>query len=103
MALFRELEFSSLLPRLPGGDGESGEEAEARESGGGAVDYHTVRDEGALEAMIAEVREAGYFAFDTETTSLNAMMAGLVGDFPIGEARGVVLHSGRAQLGAAIV
>ena len=56
-----------------------GEEVEARDSGGGAVEYHTVRDEGALEAVIAEVREAGYFAFDTETTSLNAMMAGLVG------------------------
>ena len=79
VALFRELEFSSLLPRLPGGDGEDGEEAEARESGGGAVEYHTVQDERALDAVIAEVREAGYFAFDTETTSLNAMMAGLVG------------------------
>ena len=79
VGLFRELEFSSLLDRLPGGDGESGEEAEEKVSGGGAVEYYTLRDEGALEAMIAEVREAGYFAFDTETTSLNAMMAGLVG------------------------
>ena len=38
-----------------------------------------MQDERALDAVIAEVREAGYFAFDTETTSLNAMMAGLVG------------------------
>ena len=79
VGLFRELEFSSLLARLPGGDGEDGAEAEERVSGGGVVQYHTVRDEDALDKMIAEVRGAGYFAFDTETTSLNAMMAGLVG------------------------
>ena len=95
VALFRELEFSSLLPRLPGGDGEEGEETGARESGGGAVEYHTVRDEGALEAVIAEVREAGYFAFDTETTSLKRDDGGPGGGFDIGEAGCGVLHSCR--------
>ncbi len=80
VALFREMEFSSLLARLPGGDGEEAVEGEeSAVSGGGEVEYHTVTDEDALDQMIAEVREAGYFAFDTETTSLNAMMAGLVG------------------------
>ena len=62
VALFREMEFSSLLARLPGGDGEeSAEGEEARASGGGEVEYHTVTDEDALDRMIAEVREAGYF------------------------------------------
>ena len=80
VALFREMEFSSLLARLPGGEGEeNGEGEEAGGSGGGEVEYHTIQDEDSLDRMIAEVREAGYFAFDTETTSLNAMIAGLVG------------------------
>lgn len=77
--LFRELEFSSLLARLPGGDGEDAEGEGIKASGGGEVEYYTVQDEDALDRMIAEVREAGYFAFDTETTSLNSMLAGLVG------------------------
>ena len=77
--LFRELEFSSLLTRLPGGVEENGEEAREKVTGGGEVEYHTVQDEDSLDKMIAEVREGGYFAFDTETTSLNAMMAAMVG------------------------
>ena len=42
-------------------------------------DYVTVRDAGALDAWIAEAREAGLVAFDTETTSLDPMQAELVG------------------------
>ena len=107
VGLFRELEFSSLLARLPGGEGEDGVEAEERVSGGRAVQYHTVRDEDALDRMIAEVREAGYFAFDTETTSLNAMMARLVG-VSISAAPGVayyvpVGHNSGAQLSMEMV
>jgi DNA polymerase I len=41
--------------------------------------YETVRDLKRLNAWIAEAREAGKFAFDTETTSLDAMQADLVG------------------------
>ena len=41
--------------------------------------YETVRDLARLNAWIAEARETGRFAFDTETTSLDAMQADLVG------------------------
>ncbi len=41
--------------------------------------YETVRDLPRLEAWIADCRAAGRFAFDTETTSLDAMRADLVG------------------------
>ncbi|MEJ1937981.1 hypothetical protein WDZ92_47925, partial [Nostoc sp. NIES-2111] len=41
--------------------------------------YETVRDLARLDAWIAEAREAGVVAFDTETTSLDAMQADLVG------------------------
>ena len=42
-------------------------------------DYVTVLDEAALEAMIGELRAAGSFALDTETTSLFPLEAELVG------------------------
>lgn len=41
--------------------------------------YETVREVEALEGWIARCRNAGRFAFDTETTSLDAMQAELVG------------------------
>jgi len=41
--------------------------------------YETVRDLERLEAWIAEAREIGHVAVDTETTSLNAMQAEVVG------------------------
>ena len=45
----------------------------------GEARYETVTDEAALEAWIARARKAGIVAFDTETTSLDAMQAELVG------------------------
>ncbi|MBL8565247.1 MAG: DNA polymerase I [Hyphomicrobiaceae bacterium] len=41
--------------------------------------YESVRDLSALERWLGRCRDAGRFAFDTETTSLDAMQAGLVG------------------------
>ncbi len=41
--------------------------------------YETVRDIARLHAWIADAREAGHVAFDTETTGLDAMTADLVG------------------------
>ncbi len=75
--LFRELEFSSLLPRLPGGEGA--EDVGGVEEQVSEVDYTTLTDESELDRLVEEVEEAGYFAFDTETTSLDAMQAKLVG------------------------
>jgi DNA polymerase I len=41
--------------------------------------YETVRDLARLQAWIAEAKDAGLVAFDTETTSLDAMQAEIVG------------------------
>ncbi|CAM5774551.1 DNA polymerase I [Labrys miyagiensis] len=41
--------------------------------------YETVGSLGALDAWVALAREQGYVAFDTETTSLDALQADLVG------------------------
>jgi DNA polymerase-1 len=54
----------------------------ARQATAGTIDrsrYQTVADLDALKAWIAEARSAGRFAFDLETTSLDAMRADLVG------------------------
>ncbi|MGV1826322.1 DNA polymerase I [Agrobacterium vitis] len=58
--------------------------AAARQSGFGGqpIDrstYVTIRDLPTLEGWIASAREAGFVAFDTETTSLDPMQADLVG------------------------
>lgn len=75
--------------------GEAGEDGEAAAGTPGALaakvmaearatpcdhsNYETVRDLEALDRWIAEAREAGRVAVDTETTSLDAMAAELVG------------------------
>jgi DNA polymerase-1 len=66
--LFIELEFHSLVREL------------APEQGGPAEeDYELVTDPGRVDEVVEEMREAGRFAVDTETTSLDPMRAELVG------------------------
>ena len=80
--LLRELEFSSVVPRVPegsikssaGAPAENGVKEKAME-----VDYQRVDSQEGLTQMVEALHEAGGFAFDTETTSLNAMAADLVG------------------------
>lgn len=64
---FAALGFDSLLP-------EAGP-AEKKET----LDYMLVLDEAALAGAVGELRAAGRFAVDTETTSVDPMVAGLVG------------------------
>ncbi len=67
--LFQRLGFISLLKKL---------EAEP-EPDGAERDYVTVKDGAGLAAMERELRAAGTFAVDTETTSLSPLEADLVG------------------------
>ena len=71
--LFKQCEFHRLLQEF---SSDSGAEA-AVEQGGG--DYSAVLTENELKAMVAKLKAAERFAFDTETTSLNPHMAELVG------------------------
>ena len=77
-----ELEMFNVIQRLPV---QGTDEAPLGTSESGAsqvssgVDYQLVRTEEQLEAMLAVLQKAGSFAFDTETTSLDAMRAELVG------------------------
>jgi len=78
--LFREVEFYSLLPKLP--------EMEAEEAPASAIHveakppqgaYKIINTPPALDDLINRLSAAKSFAFDVETTSLNAMSAQLVG------------------------
>lgn len=75
-ALYREFEFRNLLEELePGAAEETAEPATPAM----AVDYHTILTEAQLQEWVAKLAKAPYFAFDTETTSLNYRDARVVG------------------------
>jgi DNA polymerase-1 len=67
-AFFRRLGFISLLKKV--------EDAAAANR---ARDYRTVRSRAELDGMAAELRRAGAFALDSETTSLFPLQAEIVG------------------------
>jgi len=73
----REMEFYSLLPKLPGVEGGSDKvQVEARPVQG---DYRVVATTEDLDELIKRLSASKSFAFDTETTGLNPMSAQLVG------------------------
>ncbi len=70
--LFADLEFKTWLAEiLAGSDGPAEQES--------PTDYQTVVNQKQLNAWIKRLRGAELFAFDTETTSLDYMVADLVG------------------------
>ena len=78
--LLRKLEFFTMVDRIPSRDG--GPVAAEEPAGAPArsdAEYTIVDTEEALEALAKELSTAEGFAFDTETTSKDAMAARLVG------------------------
>ncbi len=75
LELFRELEFKSWLKQL--GDVVSDEGSAF--ATGAEINYETVLDDAHLARWLQMLESADYFAFDTETTSLNYMEAEIVG------------------------
>ncbi|SHI90314.1 DNA polymerase I [Malonomonas rubra DSM 5091] len=89
--LFKTLEFHKLLQEF------SAMEQQEEASGD---NYQTVLTEAELDEMIAKLREAGRFAFDTETTSLVAVQAELVGlSFAVEAGHGWYVPVGHMYLG----
>ena len=76
--LFRELEFASLLPKLPqiGTEEIATAQVETEPPQG---DYHIINTTPALDELLNRLSAAKSFAFDLETTSLDPMSAQLVG------------------------
>ena len=81
IGLLRDLEFYSMVDRVPDLLGDGGEPATDGPAGEKHLetDYTVVDNVEALEEMIGELDSPEGFSFDTETTSLNPMDAGLVG------------------------
>ncbi|MCR4408296.1 MAG: DNA polymerase I [Anaerolineae bacterium] len=85
--IFRELEFRSLMDRLPGGEVSGppqqlslfGEEVAAPPERTAPTAHQVVDTIPALEALVERLRRARAVTFDLETTSADAMKAELVG------------------------
>ncbi|MAN51433.1 MULTISPECIES: DNA polymerase I [unclassified Marinimicrobium] len=75
--IFTELEFrtwvAELEPATEEGEAPTASEPEV------AVDYEVVTEQASLDAWLKALKSAELFAFDTETTSLHAMEAKVVG------------------------
>lgn len=82
--LFRELEFRSLVDRLPEPEATPhqlllfGEAVEDVESPSSTL-YHVVTEEEQLEQLVEQLSEASAITFDVETTSVDPMQARLTG------------------------
>ena len=75
---FGKLEFKSWQDEL--NDGEpAASQTDSATAPAPETDYHTLFDVTELASWIDEARQAGTFAFDTETTSLDYMHAEIVG------------------------
>ena len=90
IGLFRDLEFKTWLDALlqgtdgtasSGSDENVGDDTLAAEPAraSDAVEVTTVLDQAVLDEWLAKLRAATLFAFDTETTSLDYMVAEVVG------------------------
>ena len=100
-ALFERYEFRTWLRELDAAATASPEVTEQDESGEHRVHYETILTEAQLDAWIARLDAAPAFAFDTETTSLNAMQAELVGmSFAIGHGEAAYLPLAHHYAGA---
>ncbi|MSQ06455.1 MAG: DNA polymerase I [Dehalococcoidia bacterium] len=81
--LLRELEFHSVIARLPNPSNpplaKAGEGGVASPAAGPGKTYQIVQTEVQLAALVETLAGSGGFAFDTETTSIDPMRADLVG------------------------
>ena len=87
VALFRELEFKTWLEALLTGNDGATDLAAPTDEGGApevcrasdAIAVKTIVDQTTLDEWLSRLSTATLFAFDTETTSLNYMIAEVVG------------------------
>ena len=93
--LLTELEFFSVVNRLPNNSSKSEKIADGSTTTDivtkhiSDTQYEVVRDYTQLQKMVSDITNAGSFAFDTETTGTNPMSADLVGlSFSISQGQG---------------
>ncbi|MDP2629807.1 MAG: DNA polymerase I [Candidatus Uhrbacteria bacterium] len=95
VALFQELEFKSLLPRLkelPGVGFENFDRTQDEAHSKNSHDYHLLDSDSAVADFLVELSGQKICAIDTETTSLDALNAELLGiSISFQEGRGVYI------------
>ncbi|HEY8108844.1 MAG TPA: DNA polymerase I [Patescibacteria group bacterium] len=93
LALFKELEFSSLVPRMKEAMSVEGQRVDGEAEGSPAApaapelasrdfsksDYRIVKTDAEFKEFLTELKEQPVFAFDTETDTLDAIRPVLVG------------------------
>ena len=80
--LFRELEFHSIIPKIPGNKGDFSHNSETQLSfltEKSETEYILVDNEKSLKELVTKINTDSGFSFDTETTSTDAMNCKLVG------------------------
>ncbi|MGJ7550216.1 DNA polymerase I [Pseudomonas alloputida] len=81
LALYTEMEFKSWIADVQRDATRAGDVAPVVEAPAAKVEpkYETILDQARFDAWLEKLRQAPLFAFDTETTSLDAQQAQLVG------------------------
>jgi DNA polymerase-1 len=94
---FRELEFFSLLNKLPGQESDTASpQVEVAAAPG---EYTIISTAAALDDLAGRLAASDAFAFDTETTGLNPMTASLVGiSLAVEEGKAFYIPVGHALL-----
>jgi DNA polymerase-1 len=81
LALYTEMEFKSWIADVQRDAARAGDEVAPVQAPAATVEpkYETILDQARFDAWLEKLRQAPLFAFDTETTSLDAQKAQLVG------------------------
>jgi DNA polymerase-1 len=77
--MFQELEFRSLLPKLPHSEVVPQTVDQPAIKGDSLHDYRLVNDDATFKTFLEDLRKQKEFAVDTETTGLNQIEAKLLG------------------------
>jgi len=103
MALYQELEFKSWLDDLIRDTKRQGAPLPLAEDAATQVDTHydTVLEQADFDAWLARLQAADCFAFDTETTSIDAQRAELVGiSFAVAPGQAAYVPLAHSYMGA---
>ncbi|UTW44612.1 DNA polymerase I [bacterium SCSIO 12696] len=98
LALFTELEFKTWIAEIEEGSSEHPLSVKPNKI---ETNYTTILTEEELDSWLEKLQQAGLFAFDTETTSLDYMQAELVGvSFAVTAGEAAYVPFGHDYLGA---
>ena len=101
--LYKEFEFRSMIAELEKGDGSANGEVESSTGSISAAkgEYSVITDENEFLNWLEQLQSAELTAFDTETTSLDYMVAELVGvSFAVEAGKAAYVPVGHDYLGA---